>query len=111
MKYMSSDMYKSFMRKILQQHLNETMNPFKTIGTTLFHAKQPEYNFEMNAAYKKFYVYTNYFSKPILYHGEKDSLASAFFNTLCIYYGTSILEGEYDGKIISTYSQSSRNEE
>ena len=65
----------------------------------------------MNALFEKFYVYTNYFNNPIFYEGEKVSLVNGFFNALSIYYGTSILEGEYDGKIISTYSQSSRNEE
>ena len=37
--------------------------------------------------------------------------SSAFLNAPYIYCGTPILEGEYYGKIISTYSQSSRNEE
>ena len=37
--------------------------------------------------------------------------SSAFLSAPCIYCGTPILEGEYYGKIISTYSQSSRNEE
>ena len=37
--------------------------------------------------------------------------SSVFLNAPYIYCGTPNLEGEYDGKIISTYSQSSRNEE
>ena len=47
-----------------------------------------------------------------LKHNLKDmQRGSAFLNAPCIYCGTPILEGEDDGKIISTYSQSSGNEE
>ena len=47
-----------------------------------------------------------------LKHNLKDmQRSSVFLNAPYIYCGTPILEGEYYGKIISTYSQSSRNEE
>ena len=47
-----------------------------------------------------------------LKHNLKDmQRRSAFLNAPCIYCETTMLEGEYYGEIISTYSQSSRNEE
>ena len=47
-----------------------------------------------------------------LKHNLKDMQRSnAFLNAPCIYCRTPILKGEYYGKIVSTYSQSSRDEE